>query len=104
MSRYGKWVAATIAVGASESAALDLGVEYDNLSVRIPAMDECKMYLKVAEVLAGPYQDLGKETTTNLETFNRGAAWTLGGFRYIKVCATRAQVKERLVRIKGMRY
>lgn len=104
MSRYGQWIAATIAEGESKSVALDLGIEYDNLSVTIPSMDECKMYLQVAELLAGPYQDLGKETTTDLETFNRGAAWTLGGFRYIKVCSTVAQTGERLIRIKGMRY
>lgn len=104
MSRYGQWRAATIAAGASKSDAIDLGIEYDNLSVRIPPMDECKMYMQVAEVLAGPYQDLGKETTTELETFDRGAAWTLGGFRYIKVCSTETQTAARLVRIKGMRY
>jgi len=104
MSRYGQWVTATIAVGASESSAIDLGIEYDNLSVRIPRMDKCKMYLQVAEVLAGPYQDLGRETTTDLETFDRGAAWILGGFRYIKVCSTEPQMAERLIRVKGMRY
>ena len=104
MSRYGQWVATTISAGGSKSTAIDLGIEYDNLSVTIPPMDECKMYLQVAELLAGPYQDLGKETTTDLETFDRGAAWTLGGFRYIKVCSTEPQTAQRLVRVKGMRY
>lgn len=104
MSRYGYWRSATISEGTRVSSAIDLGVEYDYLSVRIPGMDTCKLYLQVAEVLAGPYQDLGKETTTDLEAFDHADSWTLGGFRYVKVAATATQLSDKVIRLKGMRY
>lgn len=104
MSVYGTWTATTIGAGASSSAAVDVGRDYDYLSVEIPEMDSCKLYLKVAEVLGGTYYDLGKETTTDEETFNRADVWRLGGWRYIKVVATASQVEERLIRVRGMRY
>lgn len=104
MSVYGTPIAATISSGASSSAAIDLGREYDFLSVQIPVMDECKLYLKVAERLGGAYYDLGKETTTNSETFGRADVWRLGGWRFIKVVATEPQHEDRLIRVFGMRY
>lgn len=104
MSVYGKPIAATISAGTSTSDAIDLGREYDYLSVQLPIMDECKLYLKVAEKLADTYYDLGKETTTDLETFDRADVWRLGGWRFIKVVATASQTAERLIRVTGMRY
>ena len=103
MPMYGEWIAATIASSNSESAACDLGRDYDYLSVQIPAMDECKLSLKVAEKLASTYYKLGEGKSTDTETFNRGAIWILGGWRYIKVVASRAQTAERLIRVRGMR-
>jgi len=104
MSVYGAWVAATISSGTSSSAAVDLGREYDYLSVQIPGMDSCKLYLQVAEQVGGTYYDLGKETTTNEETFNRADVWRLGGWRFVKVVATAVQSGDRSIRICGMRY
>ncbi len=104
MSVYGTWTTATIAASASSSAAIDLGREYDFLSVQIPEMDTCRLYLQVAERLGSTYYDLGKESTTNEEDFNRADVWRLGGWRYIKVVASNPQTAERLVRVCGMRY
>ena len=104
MSIYGKWVAATIASGATSSAAIDLGREYDYLSVEIPTMDTCQLSLKVAETEGGTYYDLGLDSETNEETFNRADVWRLGGWRFIKVVATAPQSAERLIRVCGMRY
>jgi len=104
MSVYGQWKAATIAAGATKSAAIDLDREYDYLSIQIPAMDECKLYLQVAETTGGTYYDLGKDTTTDEEIFNRADVWRLGGYRFIKVVATTGQTAERLIRVCGMRY
>ena len=104
MSIYGSWVAATIAADAFSSAAVDVGRDYDYLSVELPGMTTCKLYLQVAELLAGTYYDLGKETTTDLENFGRADVWRLGGWRYIKVVSTVAQSEEVLIRVRGMRY
>ncbi len=104
MSIYGSWLAATISNGQSSSAAIDLGREYDYLSIQIPPMNLCKMYLKVAEKVGDTYYDLGKDTTTNEETFNRADVWRLGGWRFIKVVTTAAQSANRLIRVSGMRY
>ena len=104
MSIYGKWIDATISAGATESAVVDLGREYDYLSVKIPAMDVCKLYLKVAEMTGGTYYELGKETTTAEETFNRADVWRLGGWRFIKVATSNPQTVSRTIRVCGMRY
>jgi len=104
MSVYGQWQAATIAAGAASSSVIDLGREYDYLSVQIPAMDSCKLHLQVSEKSGGSFFDLGKETTTNEETFNRADVWRLGGWRFIKVLSTVTQTQERLIRVCGMRY
>ena len=104
MSVYGLWKPATISAGASITSEIDLGRSYDSLMLIIPPMDECKMYIQVSEQTGGPFYDLGKDTTTDLETFDRAAAWTLGGFQYIKVAATESQAAGRLIRIRGMRY
>lgn len=104
MSVYGEWKAATISSGASISSEVDLGRDYDYLSVEIPGMDVCKLYLQVAEISGGTFYDLGKDTTTNEEQFNRADVWRVGGWRYVKVVATKTQNAERLIRIRGMRY
>ena len=121
MSVYGKWVAATIAATASESSAIDLGREYDFLSLQIPEMDNCILYLKVAEIEGGTYYDLVSEEA-RLTIFNeaneleegeveeieskgnRADVWRLGGWRFIKVVSSVAQSAERLIRVCGMRY
>ena len=104
MSIYGSWKAATISEGTSITSEINLGKSYDFLEVIIPPMDECKLYLRVSELTGGPWYDLGKETTTDLETFDRAASWTLGGFQYLKVVATASQTGTRSIRIRGMRY
>ena len=103
MPIYGEWQAATISSSESESSAIDLGRDYDFLSVQIPVMDECNLSLRVAEQLAGTYYELGKDKATDEETFNRGAIWILGGWRFIKVIASKAQSADRLIRVRGMR-
>ncbi len=104
MSYYGEWKTATIAVGANSSAAVDLGRRYDYLSVQIPAMDTCKLHLQVAELLDSTYYDLGKETTTNEEAFNRADTWRIGNWRYIKVVSSSPQTGERLIKVAGVSY
>lgn len=104
MSVYGTWLPATIAAEATSSAVVDLGRDYDYLSIEIPEMDSCKLYLEVAERTGGTYYDLGKETTTDTETFDRADVWRLGGWQFVKVVASATQTAERLIRIRGMRY
>ena len=127
MSIYGSWVAATIASGEGVSAAVDLGRDYDWVSIQIPAMNGGLLYLKVAETTGGTYYDLGGDDTTlhemtafrnppvaeedvgedirrDTEVFNRADSIRLGGWRFIKVCCTTPQSAERLIRVRGMRY
>lgn len=125
MSIYGEWRAATIASAGQESAEVDLGRDYDWVSLEIPQMDNCQLYLKVAEISGGTFYDLGRDinqgdmTVFNTrikglineedieeeeELFNHADVWRLGGWRYIKVAATAPQSAERLIRVRGMRY
>ena len=105
MSIYGGvWKAATIAASATKSVALDLNRSWDRICLEIPEMTECKMHLEVSEDLAGPYYELGKDTTTELGTFNHADVWKLGGWRYIKVVSSTTQAAERLIRVRGTSY
>ena len=104
MSVYGQWVAATISAGNVSSSAVDLGREYDYLSVQIPSMDKCKLSLEVSERLGGTYYKLGNDVTTEEETYGRADVWRLGGYRFIKVVATTRPKADALIRVCGMRY
>ena len=104
MSLYGEWKEATIASGASSSSAVDLGRDYDWLSLEIPEMTTSQLYLQVAEALASTYYDLGRDTTTVEESFNHADVWQIGGWRYIKIISTAVQGAQRLIRVRGMRY
>lgn len=102
MSERGKWNAATISTGTSLSSAIDLTRAYEYLDIQIPMMDECKLYLQVSETLGGTYYDLGKDTTTDLDTFNRADVWKLGSWRYIKVASSNSQSSDRGIRVRGV--
>ena len=104
MSVYGEWKTATISADSNLSAAVDLGREYDYLSLTIPSIATCKLYLKVSETTGGTYYDLGKDTTTNEETFNRADVWRLGGWRFIKIASSEVQPNTVAIRVCGMRY
>ena len=104
MSVYGDWKAATISAGATKSAAVDLGRDYDYLEIQMPTMAACKLYLQVAETMGGTYYDLGKNVTTDEENFGRADIWKLGGHQFIKVAATKKQTSAVAIRVRGMRY
>jgi len=103
MSVYGEWKNAVIPAGSSITSAIDLAREYDYLSVIIPGMDACKLQLQVAETLGGTYYDLGNASTDE-EAFNRADVWRLGGYRYIKIKASKVQDNAVAIRCCGMRY
>jgi len=127
MSVYGSWIAATIASGGVESSAVDLGRDYDWVSIQIPVMNGGQIYLKAAEITGGTYYNLGGDETTlhemtafkakpveeeytaedikeDAEVYNRADSLRLGGWRFVKVCCTSPQSAERLIRVRGMRY
>ena len=104
MSVYGEFRAATITAGATSSAAIDLGRPYDYLSVILPSMTACKLRLQVSETVGGTYYDLGKDVSTDEETYGRADVWRLGGYQFVKVVSSRTQVTSTLIRVRGMRY
>jgi len=123
VSVYGEWLAATISSGGMESSAVDLGRDYDYISIQIPELNGDQLYLKVSETLAGTYYDLGGEDTTLHEmtvfkespisneedghpndVANRADSLRLGGWRFVKVCALSPQSADRSIRVRGMRY
>ena len=104
MSMYGAWLPATISQGTAITSAIDLGRDYDYLSIQIPSMDECKLSVWIAEKEGGTYLALGQPADTEEETFDRADVWRLGGYRFIKIAATQSQSAERLIRVRGMRY
>ena len=127
MSIYGEWKEATISSGYMESSAIDLGRDYDWVSIQIPVLDGGTLYLKVAEKTGDTYYSLGGDETTfhemtafksapkdeedteeeareDAEVYNRADSLRLGGWRFIKVCCTTPQTAERLIRVRGMRY
>lgn len=102
MSERGSWKAATISAGVSETSAIDIGRAYESLDIQIPDMEACKLYLKTCETLGGTYYDLGKDATTEIDTFNRADVWKLGGWRYIKVASSNSQSADREIRVRGI--
>ncbi len=104
MSVYGSFKDVTISAGATVSSAVDLGREYDYLSVILPSMDACKLHLQVSETEGGTYYDLGKEATTDEESFNRADVWRVGGYRFIKIKSSVVQSHAVTIRACGMRY
>lgn len=104
MSVYGEWKTATISINTSESAVVDLGRDYDFVSLQIPSIASCKLHLKVADRDGGTFYDLGKDTTTNEESFNRADVWRLGGWRFIKIVSSVGQPSAVSIKIRGMRY
>ena len=125
MSLYGQWQTATISSGGMESAVVDLGRDYDYLTMAIPEMTNCIMYLKVSEITGGTYYKLGRETidtadmsifkkevrledddedVDNSSMYNHAETLRLGGWRFVKVCTEEPQSAERSIRVRGMRY
>jgi len=103
MSVYGEWKDVTISANGNTTSAIDLGREYDYLSVIIPSMRACKLQLQVAEKVGETYYDLGNATTDE-EGFNRADVWRLGGYRFIKIKSSVAQPNAVTIRCCGMRY
>jgi hypothetical protein len=128
MSVYGKWTAATIASGATESAALDLGRAYDVLLIQIPAVNGGgTIFLKVAETTGGTYYTLGgsditlyemsvfkkppkgedesdEEAQEDYEEQDRADSIRLGGWRFVKVCTAMSPLATWSIRVCGMSY
>ena len=102
MSIYGEWLAATIALNGTSSAAVNLGKDCDFLEIQIPTVTSCTLGLQVSEKLAGTYDDLGEGVTTDTTTGSYFDVWKLGGWRYIKVVSSATQGAERLIRVRGM--
>jgi len=104
MSVYGDWKNATISAGGTITSAINLGRDYDYVSLQIPSMTPCKLSLRVAEMEGGTYYSLGSDTTTDEETFNRADVWRLGGYQFIKIVASKPQMGSVTIRVRGMRY
>lgn len=105
MSIYGEWLPATIDNGASSSAEVNLGRDFDYLEIQIPTLDAATtIKLQTAEIAGGTFRDLGDSVTTTAGTHNYHDVLKLGGYQFIKVVADNSQDAERLIRVRGMRF
>ena len=105
MSIYGNWLPATILAGASSSAEVDLGRDYDFMQIQIPTLtNPSTIRIQVAERSGGTFFNLGDGVTTSPGAHNYADVFRLGGYQFIRVVANNAQAAERLIRVRGMRF
>ena len=101
MSIYGEWKTATVTTPATESAAVDLGRDFDFLEIVIPTITACAVGLQVSKDNS-TFKALGDGITTGAGTHNYSDVFKLGGWQFIKVTVSVGQTASFLVR--GMRY
>ena len=96
----GSWKTATIAIAGTLSGAVDLGRDYELLEVIIPTIDSATIGVRVADTVAGTYQDLAHTSPTAVGHFvptttagvgGITALFRLGGFQHVKILASAAQ-------------
>jgi len=97
------WQYATINLGATTGAAVDLGKPYPYMRAIIPTMDSCYLTIQVSETLTGTYYTLGDSQTTSTGTFNYADTFKIGGYRYVRFVASAAQsTAEVAIRVSGV--
>ncbi len=118
--KIGSWKVATIAaydagppeVAGVLSAEVDLGDVFDALIIRIPTITAASISVKVAEASGGTFNDLYMTIPTtggNIQVLTSSATTAhilqlpLGGFQFIKLLSSEAQVEARTFSVCGVR-
>lgn len=108
--RIGSWQDATLSATESETDEIDLASDYEFLDLLVPSMIETQLYLKVAEGSENSsfsYYELGDTEgviKTEPSTFNRACVWSIGGFRFLKICTTNPPTNDTTIRVRGRRH
>lgn len=105
MGSIGTWQNATISAGGFKSAEIDLEEDAEFLQLLASSIFGF-LYLEVAEKTeeqGGTYYRLGHNVTTGADGFNRADVWTLGRFRYIRICISEAPKADLTIRIRPWR-
>ena len=101
----GDWVTGTIADGATATGEIDLGMECDFVTVRIPALTSCTLKIQVAKDKGGTFLDVGDGLTTRTTTGSFTSRFRLpSSTRYIKIVSSVAQAGGDDIDCKGGRY
>ena len=101
--REGERKTATIAAGDTVSDAVDIGNRFAYLLIKIPTITSAQLELQVSDG-DGTYQDFGQNALTLLGTGAYSDTWVLGGWRYIKIKSSVAQVSAVIFRVRGVTY
>lgn len=100
---FGSWKTATISQGNTLSSEVDLDRDYDYIQVQLPALDECTINIKVAELTGGTFRDLDTAFLIPATTGLYSDTWEIGGWEFIKIVCSQSQNAARSFRIRGCR-
>lgn len=98
----GTWKDATIAVGSTESTAVDLGRSYDWVNIQVPGLHPSAfLNLKTCEVLGGTYRELDTEILADVGNGNCHQSFEIGNWQYVKIKLSVSQTESKTFRIRG---
>lgn len=103
MSTFGQWLTVTIAQNGTDSAEVNLGMDYEHIQIIIPAITEGTINLQVAESAEGSFVTLGISDMIASGSGDYADTFTLGGYQFIKIIAGAQQNNERTFRVRGYR-
>ena len=102
---HGSWLDCTITIATSttQSAAVDLGRQYETLIVLIPTITSSTLACYGASTVGGTYYPLGNSVVIAASTGGYADIWEIGGFEFIKIVAGTAQEANRTFSVCGVR-
>jgi len=105
MSLYGEWkdCAFDISDSTTISDACDLGNNYEYIQVIYPAMTACTMSVYVCSSLGGTYVPLGNSASATVGASASADTYAIGGYQFIKLISSTAQLADRAVIVRGLR-
>jgi len=94
----------SIAASGTTSKAADLGGNFQYLHIEIPTITSAQLSLQVSHAIGGTYQDYGESVLTQAGTGAYNDTWKLGGWRYIKIKSSDAQISTVIFKLRGITY
>ena len=107
MTVYGEWRTGFLnnSVSNTLSNIVDLGRDYDFLNVILPALTNTQIACQVAAPSnTDTFVTLGDGVNVDWTTGNRASVLVIGGWQFLRLLTTDAQVANRSYKIRGFRY